>query len=100
MMVVLLAALKILAVLILLVVLLVVVALLLPLGFSVAYRPGHLRVDAVYGPLHRTVWSRKLHRPTMSFASRTGRSRRKHRRSRKAPQRRKPRNGKRYRNSR
>ena len=55
MMVVLLAALKILAVLILLVVLLVVVALLLPLGFSVAYRPGHLRVDAVYGPLHRTV---------------------------------------------
>lgn len=72
MMVVLLAALKILAVLILLVVLLVVVALLLPLGFSVAYRPGHLRVDAVYGPLHRTVWSRKLHRPTMSFAPRTG----------------------------
>lgn len=70
MMVVLLAALKILAVLVVLVALLIVIALLLPLGFSVEYRPGRLRVNAVYGPLHRTIWSHKLHRPSMSFASR------------------------------
>lgn len=42
---------------------LLAVALLLPLGFSVAYRRGRVRIQAVYGPLHRTLWSFRVRRP-------------------------------------
>lgn len=61
---VLLAVLKGAAILVALVLILLVVALLLPLGFAVEYRPGHLRIAALYGPLQRTVWSHRLRWPS------------------------------------
>ena len=39
--------------------LLVLVALLLPLGIRFSYRPGQLRLEARFGPLHFTLWPRK-----------------------------------------
>lgn len=59
---VLLAVLKIAAILVLAIVVLLVAAMLMPLGFAVEYRPGRIRVSAVYGPLRRTVWSRRAQR--------------------------------------
>lgn len=59
-MVILLTILKVLAIVLGVVAVLVAVAVLLPLGFSVEYHPGYLRVSAVYGPLRRTIWSKHL----------------------------------------
>lgn len=53
------AVLKVIAVLLLILAALLVTAMMLPLGFAVEYRPGRLRVSAVYGPLRRTIWSRR-----------------------------------------
>lgn len=56
---VLLAIIKIVAVLLAILVLLIVTALLLPLGFSFEYHLGRFRVEAIYGPLRRTVWAHR-----------------------------------------
>ena len=55
MMPVLLLALKILAGLLLAILLLLAVALLLPLGIAVEYRPGHIEIAAVCGPVRRPL---------------------------------------------
>lgn len=62
---ILLALLKIFAVLAGVMVLLIALVLLLPLGFAVEYRTGHLRVWAVYGPLRRIIWSHRLRWPKL-----------------------------------
>ncbi len=51
--------LKVLLALLAVLLLLLAVAMLLPLGFSVEYRRGRVRVSAVYGPLRRTLWSHR-----------------------------------------
>lgn len=38
---------------------LLLIALVLPLGIRFSYRPGALRVEARYGPLHFTLWPRR-----------------------------------------
>ena len=63
---VLLAVLKILAVLLAILLALLITALLLPLGFSIEYRPSRFRMTAIYGPLRRTIWSHRIRRQGIS----------------------------------
>lgn len=62
---------KVLAILAGVLIVLLVLALLMHLGFSVEYRPDRLRVVAIYGPLRRTVWSHRLHRPDVPRREKT-----------------------------
>lgn len=63
---VLLAVLKILAILLAILLVLLITALLLPLGFSIEYRPSRFRMTAIYGPLRRTIWSHRIRRQGIS----------------------------------
>lgn len=60
------AVLKILAVLLAILLILLVTALLLPLGFSIEYRPSRFRMAAVYGPWRKTILSHRIRRPEIS----------------------------------
>ena len=68
---VLLAILKILAVLLLILAAILITALLLPLGFSVEYKPGKFRLSAVYGPFRRTLWAYRAKAKKQSAVSET-----------------------------
>ncbi len=59
--------LKVVLILLAVLVLLLIAAMFVPLGFSVEYRRGRVRVAAICGPLRRTLWSYHAGAPAPPF---------------------------------